>query len=129
MIHLTRFEGQVPENHISNRRPRIMGTILIAVGLFFAKWQIYDPLHAAEEHKQEVWLLSELIAIGVYGPAYGLLLLLFGRRPNQWFAFDPQNLSLKNVLSLFFFGAFGLAAILYVIHSLEMQGYVVKHGW
>jgi hypothetical protein len=47
---------------------------------------------------------------------HGILLLLFGRRPNQWFKFDPQNLSVKNVLSLLFFAAFGV-------------GYVVKHGW
>jgi len=119
----------IPENHISNRYPRIIGIVMIVVGLLVAKWQIYDPLHAAEQHRREVWILSELIGLAIYGPAYGVLLLLFGRRPNQWFKFDPQNLSLKNVLSLLAFGAVGLAAIFYVIGSLESQGYVVKHGW
>jgi len=122
-------EPLTPENHITNRRPRIMGIIVIVVGLLLAKWQIYDPLHGTEQHRQQVWLFSELIGAAVYLPAYGLLLLVFGRRPNKWFTFDPQNLSLKNVLSLLAFGAVGLAAIFFVISSLEGQGYVVKHGW
>ena len=40
-----------------------------------------------------------------------LLLLIFGNRPAHWFKFDPQNLSLKNVLSAVFFAGFGVAAM------------------
>jgi len=120
---------ETPDNHVTNSYPRIWGIVAIVLGLILAKWQIYDPLHAAEQHKQEVWILSELVALAIYGPAYGLLLLLFGSRPNRWFAIDPQNLSLKNTLSLLLFGAVGLAAIFYVIGSLEAQGFIVKRGW
>ena len=117
------------ESQMATRYPRIWGVVLIAVGLWLAKWQIYDPLHAAEQHRKEVWILSELIALAVIGPAYGVLLLLFGRWPIRWFAFNPENLNWKNTLSLVFFAASGVAAIFYVIGSLESQGYVVKHGW
>ena len=77
-------ERLVPENHVSNRHPRIIGVVMIVVGLLLAKWQIYDPLHAVEQRKHKVWLLSYLIWAGVYLPAYGLSLLVFGKRPNQW---------------------------------------------
>ena len=80
-----------------------MGIICIAIGLLLAKWQIYDPLRAAAQHKQEVWILSELVAAAIAIPAYGVLLLLFGRRPNDWFKIDPQNLSWKNTVSLLIF--------------------------
>jgi hypothetical protein len=123
-----RLAGQLPPEHISNRRPRVIGAILIAVGLFVARWQIYDPLHAAEQHKEKVWVLAYLVGFAIIGPAWGLLLLLFGKRPNEWFKFDPQNLSLKSAASLIAFAAIGVIAIFYVIHSLEIQGYRVRTG-
>jgi hypothetical protein len=123
------IDPRIPEDHIFNRRPRLVGIILITVGLLLAKWQIYDPLHAAEQRKEQVWILSYLVGAGVYLPALGFLQLLFGNRPNRWFAFDPQKLSLKNTVSLLLFGGIGIAVIFFVIASLESQGYVVKYGW
>ena len=120
--------GQTPPNHVTNRRPRIMGIVYIAVGSLLAKWQIYDPLHAAAQHKQEVWILSYLVAAAIALPAYGVLLLLFGKRPNEWFKIDPQNLSWKNTVSLLAFAGVCLAVIFFVIGTLESQGYLVKHG-
>jgi hypothetical protein len=120
---------QISEHHISNRYPRLMGIVSILVGLIIAKWQVYDPLHAAEQHLREITIYSGLIGLGVFMPPYGLLLLLFGRKPNQWFAFDPQNLKWKNVVSLLAFGAAGMVAIFYVIGRLEAQGYHVRHFW
>ena len=116
-------------NHISNRRPRVFGLVSIGIGLLFAKWQIYDPLHAAARGKQNVWILVWFVAIGVYLPAWGLLFLAFGSRPNSWFKIDPNNLNWRNVLFLLAFGSIGLAMLFFVIHSLELQGYVVRTGW
>ena len=121
--------GETPPNHITNRWPRFMGIVYIAIGLALAKWQIYDPLHAAAQHKQQVWILSELVGAATAFLAYGVLLLLFGKRPNEWFRIDPENLSWKNTLSLLAFGAVGIAIYFFVIGTLESQGYVVKHGW
>jgi hypothetical protein len=106
-----------------------MGGVLIVVGSLLAKWQIYDPLHAAAQGRQNVWLLSELVAAGVFLPAAGILLLVFGRRVNQWFAFDPQHLNWKSTACLLAVGAAGLAVFFFVLAMLEKQGYVIKHGW
>ncbi len=77
-------------DRITDRRPRLMGIVCIIVGLIVAKLQIYDALHAAEQHRQQVTIYPVLLAVAVFGPAYGVLLLLFGRRPIQWFRIDPQ---------------------------------------
>src|SRR4051812_26457520 len=100
-----RMAGPLPPDHISNRRPRLIGIVLIGVGLLLAKWQIYDSLHATEEHKHEIWILSYLVGLAIYAPAWGLLLVLFGNRPNEWFKFDPENLSWKSTISLLGFGS------------------------
>jgi uncharacterized membrane protein YidH (DUF202 family) len=106
-----------------------MGIVCIALGLLLAKWQIYDPLHAAVQHKQRVWILSELVGAAIVLPAYGALLLLFGKRPNEWFKIDPQHLSWRNTASLLVFAGVCLAVLFFVVGTLEHQGYVVKHGW
>jgi hypothetical protein len=111
------------EAPLTNRYSRIVGVVLIVVGLFFVKLQIYDPLHAAEDQREKVWIFWPMVACGVYFPLFGALLLLFGKRVSQWFVFDPQNLSLKNVIMLLLIGAIGLAILIYVIVSLENQGY------
>jgi hypothetical protein len=106
-----------------------MGIVFVVVGLLLAKWQIYDPLHAAEQHRQQVWILSELVGAGIFLPAYGVLLILFGRRPAEWFKINPQNLSWKNTVSLLAFAGVCLAVLFFVLGTLESQGFVVKHGW
>lgn len=40
--------------HMDLRHPRLVGAGLLVVGLFLAKWKIYDPLHAAELGRPEV---------------------------------------------------------------------------
>lgn len=119
----------IPPNHITNRRPRIMGIVCIVLGLAFAKWQIYDPLHAAAQHKQEIWIFSYFVGLGIILPLYGVLLLLFGKRPNEWFRMDPQNLSWKSTVSLVAFAGICLAVLFFVMGTLESQGFIVKHGW
>ncbi len=120
---------QLPQNHYTNRYLRLWGIVCIVLGLILAKWQIYDPMHAAEQHKQEVWILSVFVALGIYLPPLGLLQLIFGRRLIKWVSIDPQNLNLKNTVCLVLFAAVGVAALVYVLGTLESQGYHVKHGW
>jgi hypothetical protein len=91
---------QTPKDHITNRFPRIMGTIFLVVGLLLAKWQIYDPLHAAEQRKQLVWIHHGLIALAILLPVYGILLLLFGKKPNEWFVINPKDVRWKNAAIL-----------------------------
>jgi hypothetical protein len=120
---------QLPQKQYTNRYLRLWGLLCIVLGLILAKWQIYDPLHAAEQHKQKVWILLYSVILGIYLPPAGLLLLVFGRRTAKWFQIDPQNLNLKNAVCLLLFAAVGGAAIVYVLASLESQGYHVTRGW
>ncbi|MGA2064065.1 MAG: hypothetical protein ABSG86_03805 [Thermoguttaceae bacterium] len=108
------------------RHPRIFGIVILALGLLLAKWQIYDPLHAAEQHIQRVELYTELVFLAIFLPGFGGLMTLFGMKPMQWFKINPQNLSLKNTLILLSSAAVCLAALLFVIAQLERQGYVMK---
>jgi hypothetical protein len=100
--------------------------------LLLAKWQIYDPLHAAEQNKQEVWVCAELVGSAVFLPAAGILLVLLGKRINR-FAIDPQNLSPKYTVSMIVCSLVGGTIVMFVTGSiisvLEKQGYVIRHGW
>jgi hypothetical protein len=118
--------GMTPEDHISNRRPRLVGLVLLVAGLLAAKWQIYDPIHAP---RQGMWIVHELLALGILLPPYGLLLLLFGRRPNEWFKMDPSNLSLKSVAYLLLVVFLAFAVFFLVVGAIERQGFVLKHIW
>ena len=99
------------------------------LGLILAKWQIYDPLHAAEQNKQKVWILLYFVMLGILLPLFGLPLLIFGRRTIRWFSIDPQNLDWKNTAFLVSFAAVGIAAFVCVLAALESQGYHVTRGW
>jgi hypothetical protein len=116
-------------DRLSDRYPRLMGIVSIVAGLILAKWQIYDSLHAAEQHKSQVTIYSTLVAGAVFLPAYGVLLVLFGRWPIQWFRIDPQNLSVKNTVCSLLFAAIGIVVFLFVLSSLESQGFHAKNGW
>jgi hypothetical protein len=117
-------EFLIQKDKTTNCRARIWGIVLLVAGLLLAKYQIYDPLHAAEQGKREVSLNLLFVAAAVYVPLGGLLLMMFGLR----LKFDPRKLSLKNVLCLLAFGAVGVVAIHFVLVSLESQGYIVMPG-
>jgi hypothetical protein len=113
----------------SNAYLRFWGIICIVLGLLLAKWQIYDPLHAANDHKHEVWILIYLVGLGISLPPCGLLLLIFGRRTIPWFKIDPQNLDFKKTACLVLFAAVQVAVFVYVVGTFESQGFHVKLGW
>jgi hypothetical protein len=120
---------RTPENHITNRYPRTMGVIICLVGLLLAKWQIFNPLHAAEQRRNSIWIHAGLIASAIIFPVYGVLLMLFGKRPNEWFVINPQNVGWKNTLILLVISGGCLVVFFSVINSLENQGFVVKFLW
>ena len=95
------------------------------------KWQIYDPLNAAELGRERVVIHAGLIGLGVMLPAAGILHLIFGGRMNDFFrrfAHDPNNLRVSDVLLLLGIAAPQLALVIYIVASLERQGYRVSHG-
>jgi VIT1/CCC1 family predicted Fe2+/Mn2+ transporter len=59
-------------------------------------------------------------------------MLLLGKRINK-FAIDPQNLSMKDTVSMivcsFVGGIIMMFVTGYIISVLEKQGYLIKHGW
>ena len=114
--------------HMALRHPRLVGVGLLVVGLFLAKWQIYDPLHAAELGRPEVHIYAILVALGVFLPPLGMSYLVFGRRASEWIQIDPQNLSFASVSYLLCFMGIGLTILFYVLSSLEKQGYRVILG-
>lgn len=111
------------ENQISNQHPRLRGLGLLVVGLACAKLQIYDPLHAAEMGLEKVWIHFLFVSLGVVGPFMGVLYLIFGNRPNDWFKIDSQKLTPRTVLGLLAVAGVQLAIIFYIRHALQVQGY------
>ena len=59
---------------------RLVGLIFLIGGLGLAKWQIYDPLHARELGRKEVWIDAKLVGLAIILPALGALFLVFGER-------------------------------------------------
>ena len=119
------------KNALSDRYPRLVGVGLLAVGVLLAKWQIHDPLNAAELGRERVVIHAGLIGLGVMLPAAGILHLIFGGRMNDFFrrfAHDPNNLRVSDVLLLLGIAAPQLALVIYIVASLERQGYRVSHG-
>jgi len=113
-------------NSLWDRFPRLIGVYLLAVGLLLAKWQIYDPLNAANLGRERVFLHVGLIGLGVFLPAAGILHLVFGSRMNEVFrrfAIDPNNLRVSEVLVLLGMAAPLCALVIYIVASLERQGY------
>jgi hypothetical protein len=107
--------------------PRLGGVVLLAIGLLIAKWQIYDPLHAAERHVQHLEIYQELVALAVLFSVGGVLLVLFGpKKIKEWFVINPKNLSLKHTLILLSTAGVCLAVFFYVLGELAKQGYTVK---
>ena len=119
------------KNSLSDRYPRLVGVGLLAVGVLLAKWQIYDPLNAAELGRERVFIHAGLIGLGVMLPAAGILHVIFGGRINDFFrrfAHDPNNLRVSDVLLLLGIAAPQLALVIYIVASLERQGYRVSQG-
>jgi hypothetical protein len=95
--------------------------VLAAFGL--AKWQICDPLHAAERGQTTVWLSGKLVTLAISLGLCGLALLVLGRRANEWFKFDPQNLGWRPILVLGGLAVLCLGVYIVVELTLAAQGY------
>jgi hypothetical protein len=121
---------ELPQNQPTNRYCRVWGIFCIVLGLILAKWQIYDPLHAAEQNKQRVWILLYFVGLGIILPPMGLLLLIFGRGLAKWVpAIDPQNLNLKSLVLPMLFAVAVMVVFVYVLAALDSQGYHISRGW
>jgi hypothetical protein len=68
------------EKHPAERYPRLVGLGLVLVSAALAKWQIYDPLHAAERGQTTVWLSGKLVTLAISLGLCGLALLVLGPR-------------------------------------------------
>jgi hypothetical protein len=106
---------------------RLRGVIILAIGLWLAKWQIWDPLHAAELGLEQVTIYKVALAGAVILPPLGLLFLLFGEKAKEFFVamgdLDSSNLTKGNVISLLVFLAIMLVVGSLITQELRAQGY------
>ncbi len=106
--------------------PRLRGAVLLLAGLGLAKWQIYDPLHAAENGVHEVTLYGLAQFLGIILPLLGLAMVLAGHGVERFLhtlRFDPKRLNWKSAVFLLFFVGLGIYAWEWVNHALTAQGY------
>lgn len=120
---MIKLHDYTSENHVSKRFPRTIGVILSAIGIGLAKWQIYDPLHAAERHQDEVWISSKLVGIAVVLSAYGIALIIFGRKTNDCLKIDPKNIDLRKACYLIGTAILCLVVYIWIMTTLSAQGY------
>ena len=119
---------KIPEDKVLvNRFPRRMGGVFLIISAALAKWQIYNPLHAAENGKQSVWTWGVLVSLAIILFLYGFALIVFGKRTNEWVKFDPNNLNWKQAAFLIIFAIVGLAIYIWIDRSLAAQGYTTKY--
>src|SRR5688572_14685507 len=106
---------------------RLRGLIIFALGLWLAKWQIWDPLHAAELGLEEVTIYKAALAGAVALPPLGLFFLLFGVTAKAFFAamspMDSSDLTKGNVIALLVFLAVMLVVGSLLTQALKAQGY------
>jgi hypothetical protein len=100
-----------------------MGMLFILFALVLSKWQIYDPLHATALGKKTVWVSGILICLALTLGPYGILLLVFGNKPNQWLKIDTENISWKYAMCLIAFAMVVLVVYIYVKQEVALQGY------
>ena len=107
---------------------RLVGLIFLIGGLGLAKWQIYDPLHARELGRKEVWIDAKLVGLAIILPALGALFLVFGERVegllrSGWLDIDTGALCWRNVVVILTL-ALGLGAVcVWERMRLAAQGY------
>jgi hypothetical protein len=106
-----------------NKRARIRGAVSIAVGAGLVKWQIYDPLHAAENRRHEVLTSATLMALAILLPIYGGFLVGFGCRAEIWFREGLGFRNWKGTLRVIIVGLLCFGLYLVVQRKLYDQGY------
>ena len=108
-----------------DRHPRAMGALIFAMSLGFAKLQIHDPLHAAEQNTERIWIWGSLMVFSICAGFYSLGLLVFGKRLNPWIESHPQNFGCRRPY-MYLLLVFVSVLYLWVIRELEKQGYSIK---
>jgi hypothetical protein len=106
---------------------RLRGVIILAIGLWLAKWQIWDPLHAAELGLEQVTIYKLALFGAVVLPPLGLFFILFGERAKSFFAnmtpTDFSNLTLRDLVLAGMFLAVLVPVGLWISGELKEQGY------
>jgi hypothetical protein len=106
---------------------RLRGVIILAIGLWLAKWQIWDPLHAAELGLEQVTIYKLALFGAVVLPPLGLFFILFGERAKTFFAnmtpTDFSNLTLRDLVLAGMFLAVLVPVGLWISGELKEQGY------
>ncbi len=105
---------------------RLRGLVVLLIGLGFAKWQIYDPLHARENGVTEVTISSTMMAVGIILSVMGLAIVVAGNGVERFFEtlrVNPKQLGAKSIVFLALMAAIGLGAMIWVEMALEAQGF------
>ena len=107
--------------------PRLRGLLILVVGLLVARWQIWEPLHAAQLGMQSVTVWSWGVFAAVALPWLGLAYLIFGSRVDRHLLLfnmmDRNNLSKRDVTFLLL-GSVPVMILWVVIdQSLRAAGY------
>ena len=121
------MEAPPPQpEHFSERHPRISGAAYLLVAAPLAKWQIYDPLHALEHGRPNLWVSGWLIGLAVLLGVYGAAMCVFGRTAVEWLRVDPQNMSWRFAIAASAVAFSGLAVFVLVMLRLADYGYVSR---
>ena len=108
-----------------DRYPRAMGALIFAMSIGFAKWQIYDPLHAAEQKTEKIWIWSGFICFSIIAGFYSLGLIIFGKRLNPWIESHPQYFGWRKPY-MYILLVFISVLYLWIMRELDDQGYSIK---
>jgi hypothetical protein len=110
-----------------HRYPRSIGVLILAVSAAVMKWQIYDPLHAAEQGKQTVLIWGTLFCLSIMAGVFGLALIVFGKSLGPWIEAHPEYLGRRKP----YLPAFTILIIMlyaWVLHGVSKQGYSSNPG-
>jgi hypothetical protein len=105
---------------------RFLGMVLLVLGLWLAKWQIYEPLHASELGIREHTTSSTAIGLGLLLPLVGAGYVVFGSAFDKVMAHlkvDKDNLNAKNVISIVVFAIIFISVFVFVESKLDEQGF------
>jgi heme/copper-type cytochrome/quinol oxidase subunit 2 len=106
-----------------NKIARLRGAALLIIGVALLKWQIYDPLTAADRRVQSVWLSSKLVALAIILPVFGFFLVSFGSRASHWVAQGLSFKDWKSTLRVLALVAICIVADTYIERKLYAEGY------
>lgn len=120
------MNSNLHSERLAQRHPRIAGAILLLIALAIAKWQIYNPLHAAEYGYTELHVWPKLIGGAILLGAYGIVLCIFGDRLNASMPKDFQNISWQFAVVAAGLAFLGLAVYIFVMTRLTDQGYATS---